>query len=166
MKNINAERSLNRIIMKTAIVYVSTHHGNTRKLAEAIAANCEVTLIDGIKAQELNLEEYDCIGLASGIAYGKFYPKMLKLMEESLPEGKKVFLLYTCGTKQVGYTNAAAKRVKEKNCEMLGEYGCLGFDTYGPFKLVGGISKGHPDSEELAEAVNFYYRIIKQNEGK
>ena len=32
--------------MKTAIVYYSRHHGNTKKLLDAIAAENEVTLID------------------------------------------------------------------------------------------------------------------------
>ena len=47
---------------------------------------------------------------------------------------------------------------------MLGEYGCLGYDTYGPFKLVGGIAKGHPDSGELAGAVSFFHDILRKAE--
>lgn len=141
--------------MKTAIIYISTHHGNTKKLVEAIAAACEVTVLDGL-APLPELSGFDRIGLASGIAYGRFYPKMLKLMEDFLPEGKQVFFLYTCGTKQPTYTRAAAKLAAAKGCEVLGEYGCLGFDTYGPFRLLSGIAKGHPDAEEIAGAVRFY----------
>ena len=33
---------------------------------------------------------------------------------------------------------------------------CLGFDTFGPFKLVGGLAKGHPDEAEIEKAVEFY----------
>lgn len=146
--------------MKTAIVYVSTHHGNTKKLTEAIAAVYEVTLIDGTKETEINLTEYNCIGFAAGIAYGSFYPQMLKLMKNCLPEGKKVFFLYTCGSKQKVYTNSAEKIAMEKGCSILGKYGCLGFDTFGPFKLIGGIAKGHPNSKEIAEAVEFFNRIM------
>ena len=32
----------------------------------------------------------------------------------------------------------------------------MGFDTFGPFKLVGGIAKGHPDEDEIRGAVEFY----------
>ena len=32
--------------MSTAIIYYSKHHGNTKKLLDAIAAKYEVTLID------------------------------------------------------------------------------------------------------------------------
>nr|WP_330379432.1 hypothetical protein [Butyrivibrio sp. AE2032] len=34
-----------------------------------------------------------------------------------------------------------------------------GYDTYGPFKLVGGIQKGHPTEDEIAEAVEFYKNL-------
>ena len=32
---------------------------------------------------------------------------------------------------------------------------CKGYDTFGPFKLVGGIAKGHPDEEDMKNAVDF-----------
>ena len=41
----------------------------------------------------------------------------------------------------------------------LGAYHCLGFDTFGPFKLVGGIAKGHPTEEEIAGATKFYREL-------
>jgi len=148
--------------MKTAIVYISKHHGNTKKLVEAIAAVHEVTLIDGTKEEAIDLTGYDCIGFASGIAFGSFYPRMLKLMKNSLPEAKKVFFLYTCGSKHKVYTNAAAKIANARNCRILGEYGCLGFDTFGPFKLIGGIAKGHPNANETAQAIEFFNSISGQ----
>jgi len=79
-----------------------------------------------------------------------------EVVEEHLPDGKKVFLVFTCGSMSSGYTSTAKSIAKTKNCTVIGEYGCLGFDTYGPFKLMGGISKGHPDANEIADAVKFY----------
>ena len=49
--------------------------------------------------------------------------------------------------------------VNEKNGIELGEYHCQGFDTFGPFKLVGGIAKGHPTSQEIEGAVAFYRNL-------
>lgn len=146
--------------MKTAIVYVSTHHGNTKKLVDAMAADHEIQVIDGTKDPMPNLTDYDCIGFAAGIAFAKFYQQMLDLMENSLPENKKVFFLFTCGTMKKVYTQAAVRIAKSKNCAVLGEYGCLGFDTFGPFQLIGGIAKGHPDADEIAGAVKFYDDIV------
>ena len=63
--------------MKTAIVYASTHHGNTKKLLDAIAAAYEVDLIDAVKIPEKDLNRYDRIGFASGIYYSKFHQACL-----------------------------------------------------------------------------------------
>ena len=35
-----------------------------------------------------------------------------------------------------------------------------GFDSFGPFKLVGGIQKGHPTDAEIKSAVEFYNSIV------
>ena len=43
-----------------------------------------------------------------------------------------------------------------QRCKEIGAYRCMGFDTFGPFKLVGGIAKGHPDEDEIRGAVEFY----------
>lgn len=55
--------------MKTAIVYYSTHHGNTKKLLDAIAEKNEVALIDVTKQPSADISEYDRIGFASGIYF-------------------------------------------------------------------------------------------------
>ena len=43
----------------------------------------------------------------------------------------------------------------EKRSKVIGKFGCKGYDTFGPFKLVGGIAKGHPDEEDIKNAVAF-----------
>ena len=48
-----------------------------------------------------------------------------------------------------------------KGADILGEYGCYGFNTFGPFKLIGGIAKGHPDQAELTGAVEFFEGIMR-----
>lgn len=37
--------------------------------------------------------------------------------------------------------NAIKSIAQEKHAEILGEYECFGFDTFGLFKLLGGIEK-------------------------
>ena len=58
--------------MRTAIVYYSKHHGNTKKLLDAIAAGNEVALIDVTAQPSADLKGYDRIGFASGIYYQCF----------------------------------------------------------------------------------------------
>ena len=142
--------------MKTAIVYYSKHHGNTKKLLDAIALKHDVVLIDVTTKEPVNLDKYDRIGFASGIYYSKFHKSLLKFAEENLPNGKPVFFLYTYGAEKSGYTDAITSVAREKNSTVLGSFGCFGFNTFGPFKLIGGIAKGHPDSNDIANAVAFY----------
>ena len=142
--------------MKTAIVYYSEHHGNTRKLLDAIAAKHDVTLIDVTKAPETDLSGYDRIGLASGIYYSSFAKQLLAYAEEHLPEGKDVFYIFTHGAPKGMFLNAVRKIAEAKHCRELGDYHCQGYDTFGPFKLVGGIAKGHPTEDEISGAVSFY----------
>ena len=59
--------------MKTAIIYTSVHHGNTKKIIDEIAKTNEVDLIDATQVTEKDLSGYDLIGFASGVYYGKFH---------------------------------------------------------------------------------------------
>ena len=147
--------------MKTGIVYYSKHHGNTRRVLDAIAAECGVTLIDATGPHAGDLSGYDLIGFASGIYFSKFHSSVLRFAQRHLPEGRPVFFLYTCGADKAGYTDAIRRVVSQKSAEVLGSFGCLGFDTFGPFRLVGGIAKGHPDQSDLRDAVQFYRGIAK-----
>lgn len=145
--------------MKTAIVYYSQHHGNTRKLLDAIAAENEVTLTDVTKQPETDLTGYDRIGFASGIYYSSFAKQLLSFAQAYLPEGKEVFYLYTHGAPKGEFLAAIREIAAEKHCSEIGSYHCRGFDTFGPFKLVGGIAKDHPTAEELRGAADFYRNL-------
>ena len=68
--------------MKTAIVYYSEHHGNTKKLLDAIAAEHDVILINVTKQPKVDLSGFDRIGLASGIYYGGFAKQMLAFAQD------------------------------------------------------------------------------------
>ncbi len=148
--------------MKSIIIYASSHHGNTRKVVETIAKECEVELLDVGSVREKDLSDYDLIGLASGIFYSKFAEDILDFARVNLPMNKDVFLIATAGNPRDGNFNAIAKIVGEKNCKEVGRFQCKGFDTYGPFKIVGGIQKGHPDEKELQEAVSFYKELVSK----
>lgn len=148
--------------MKTAIIYYSKHHGNTKKLLDAIAETGDVTLLDVADSKNVNLEEYDLIGMASGIYYQSFHDSVLQCVKERLPKYSKVFLVYTYGIKRDSYTAAAMRAVKLKGGDILGSYGCRGFDTFGPFKLVGGIAKGHPDEDDVAGVKTFFKKLCQE----
>ncbi len=143
--------------MRKAIVYTSVHHGNTEKLVKRIAEECRVDLIDAIKQMNVDLNDYDIIGFASGIYYSKFHKSILKFIEKNLADDKKVFLICTYG----GSANfkSIEQILNKKHASVVGKFGCKGYDTFGPFKLVGGIAKGHPDEEDMKNAVDFVKRL-------
>ncbi len=142
--------------MKTAIVYYSAHHGNTRLLLDAIARSFEVDLIDVTEDKACDLSGYERVGLASGIYYGGFAKQLIDFAAAKLPQGMPVFFIYTHGAPKGDFLKGIRAVTAAKDCPELGEYRCQGFDTFGPFKLVGGIAKGHPTEEEVEGAVAFY----------
>ena len=146
--------------MKIAIVYYSKHHGNTKKLLDAMSRGRDVTLIDASQGERADLSGYDLVGFASGIYYSKFHKSVLSCAEKDLPQGKRVFFVYTYGAEKKGYTDAIRAMVEKKNAHVEGEYGCLGFNTFGPFKLIGGLAKGHPNQGEVAGAAEFLDQLV------
>ena len=137
----------------------SKNHGNTQKLLNAIAAENEVTLIDVTAQPAADLSGYDRIGMASGIYYSSFARQIVDWAEGHLPEGKPVFYIYTHGAPAGNFLKAMRKIAAARHCTELGEYHCQGFDTFGPFRLVGGIAKGHPTEAEIRGAVAFYRKL-------
>ena len=142
--------------MKTAIIYYSRHHGNTKKLVDAVAAKHNVDIFDVVEKPDADLSGYDTIGIASGTYAWKFAKQILTYINNHLPEGKKVFFISTSASGKAGYEKSAAEACKKKNCEILGSYTCMGFNTFGPTKLFGGTGKGHPDEKEIQGAVDFF----------
>jgi len=148
--------------MKVAIAYYSQHHGNTKKLLDAIKDLADVELINVVECKKADLSDYDLIGFASGIYFGKFSKAVMEFARNNLPSNKRVFLINTYGVKG-DYTKEMKKIIAEKSCELLGTYGCRGFDTFGPFKLIGGIAKGHPDETDVKGALEFFRRITSSS---
>ncbi len=58
-----------------------------------------------------------------------------------------------------GNTPIRCQQRSKRRGEGIGVYGCCGFDTFGPFKLIGGIAKGHPTQREIDDTVGFYGRL-------
>ena len=85
---------------------------------------------------------------------------MLNFASVNLPANKKVFYICTYGG------SAAYKSIEEvtasKHAVNIGYFGCKGYDTSGPFKLLGGIAKGHPNVEELQKAREYYQSICQE----
>lgn len=146
---------------KCAIVYASYHHNNTEKLVKAVSEQIsDVTLINALQSESVDLSGYDVIGFASGIYFFSFHKKLLRFAESNLPENKKTFLMCTCGEKSERYFNKIEKIITEKKGTVAGKYTCFGYDTYGPLRTIIGLKKGHPDEKEISEGAEFVKGIV------
>ena len=129
------------------------------------ASGCHQTILrcDAINARECkqaDLSDYDLIGFASGIYGFNFDESVVEFAKNNLPSNKRVFLIHTYGVK-ADYTKQMRRIIADKSCRLLGVYGCRGFDTFGPLKLIGGIAKGHPDENDIRGAVEFFRKVIE-----
>ncbi len=147
--------------MKILIIYESIHHGNTEKIAKAMA---EVLKADMLKTKDVTnevLDNYDLIGFGSGIYYGKFHKNILDLIDNIKPiANKKAFVFSTSGQGKEKYNEAAEKKLIEKNFEAANNFACRGYDTFGPFKIIGGVAKGKPDESDIKKAKEFALQFL------
>ncbi len=142
------------------IIYASTHHGNTKKVVDAIAKEFDVELVDATQVHEKDLSGYDLIGFASGIYAAQFHQQIKNFAQINLPQNKKIFFIMTSAMNK-DFSKSMAESIKGKNAEVVGKFTCHGYNTFGPFKLVGGTSKGHPDENDLKDAVEFYRTLVR-----
>ena len=75
----------------------------------------------------------------------------------------RVFLLTvlapTIRTKATTALNRPSAVAREKSAVVAGEFGCRGFDTFGPFGKIGGIAKGRPNEKDLERARAFARKV-------
>ena len=147
------------LLLRSLIVYGSHHHGNTKKLAAHLAACYDITLINAEETDAIPFASYDLIGFASGMDFGGFYPSVIRLAL-MLPPGKMVYSFYTCARDQAAYGLQIREIAEAAGCHFLGKFGCKGYNTYGPLKLIGGMNRHHPDSTDLQAASSFYEQIL------
>ena len=145
--------------METLIIYVSTHHGNTKKVVERMAPILEAKLVGPEEIGSNELNSYDLIGFGSGIYIGKHHKDLISFVEK-FPDfvGKKAFIFSTCGGDEKnieGNHKKLREKLKEKKFDIIGEFSCKGWDSVGPLRLVGGIHKDRPNEEDLKNAENF-----------
>jgi len=147
--------------MKVLIVYNSVHHGNTEKVAKVIADELKAKMVKPTEEEVNKLLEYDLIGFGSGIYMSKHHESILQLVEK-LPavKDKKAFVFCTSGSSK-NYNEPLKEKLTAKGFQVVGEFSCKGFDTYGPFKLIGGINKGRPNEEDCRKAQGFAHSFLK-----
>lgn len=151
--------------MKTLIIYASYHHMNTKKIADAMANAMGADTLPIGEAGTAVIGSYDLIGFGSGIYFGKFDKRMIKYIADNGWTGKKTFVFSTSGFGMDRFNNEPLRMLDEKHAENLGSFHCRGYDSYPLFKIVGGISRGYPNEEDMQDAENFALEMKKAASG-
>ncbi len=143
-------------MIKSLIICLSVHHGNTEKIVKAMP---EVLGAEILKPDEVNmvrLFEYDLIGFGSGIYFGRHHQELLNLAEQLPVLNRKAFIFSTRGIGSKSFYHRALKeKLTKKGLEIIADFSCLGFDTNGFIKIFGGINKQRPNEKDLAKAKEF-----------
>jgi flavodoxin len=149
--------------MKAVLVCKSVSHGNTKKVADVIAGVLEGPVVDPAEITAAGLSSYDLVGFGSGIYTRKFHPELCEFVQSLAKEQRgKAFVFATSGFKDAGptaFSRALVKLAQEKGFDVVDTFSCRAFDTFAPFKIVGGIRKGHPDAADLEAARVFAQRL-------
>ncbi|MEM2930904.1 MAG: flavodoxin family protein [Thermoproteota archaeon] len=153
--------------MKTLIVYVSIHHGNTEKVAKTIASVLGADLARPAEADAETISKYDLIGFGSGIYFGRHHESLFSLVERlPIQNGKRVFIFSTSGLRKIMLIHDFDKPLRNmllaKGFIIVGGFNCRGWDTYPLWvRPFGGINKGKPGERELEEAKRFAISLKK-----
>lgn len=146
--------------MKALIVCASVSHGNTRRIAEAMGPVLSAQVVAPERVDPADLAGYDLVGFGSGIFSGRFHPSLRDFVA-SLPRAagsSRAFVLATSGLPEPPFrpfTGPLVRRLEAKGFQMSGTFACRGYDTWLPFRLVGGINASRPDAADLAAARTF-----------
>ncbi len=146
-----------------SIVYASVHHNNTKKVVDYLKANLDdVELFKSTDIEEPNLNETKYLILASGIYFGNLHRSILNYIEKTNLENVNVIVVYTCGMHYKNFLKKVKRILEEKKANYLGDAYSKGYDTYGILKSIGGISKNHPNDEDLNKILTSIKSLIKQ----
>jgi flavodoxin len=158
--------------MGAIVITASVHQGNTDKLARVIA---ELLGAERKRPWELRrdeLGEYELAGFGSGIYDAKHHDSLLRLAASLPPSpGRKAFIFSTNGVpialagKALVAKNSIDSHAELRSLllaagyEIVGEFGCAGFNKNSFLKYFGGINRGRPNVEDLADAKEFARRL-------
>jgi flavodoxin len=169
--NENVKVKKEPVPVKSLVIVFSYHHKNTEKIAHAIA---DVLGAPVKTPQEVSPEEiaaYDLVGFGSGIYGGTLDASILDLADQ-LPQSvrTKAFIFSTYGAPSIAVTrdfvanNHAEIRGKLqlKGYNVLGEFGCAGWNTNSFLDYFGGINKGRPAADDILNAEAFALKMVER----
>lgn len=134
--------------MKTVIVCASVMHGNTRRVADVMAqALGGADVVPPEEADLTALVGADLVGFGSGVFYGRLHPRLTDFVRALPPGGAGRSCSPPVGCRRshaAPFTRPVIRLLEGKGFTVDGSFSCRAFDTWAPFKLIGGLNKQRP----------------------
>ena len=139
--------------MNPVVIY-STKSGNTEKVALEIAQelNCKaIKILAESDFSKISVKDFDLVFIGTWVRGGEPSPNMLRFLKQlNLEDSNRQFALFMTwaggGKSDVLTFNRVKQLLEAKNQKLLDDYNkCLG-------KTFGFARRGHPDTQDLAEA--------------
>lgn len=155
--------------MKTLILYYSGYKLNTEKIARILKRETKADLInikDKKNKIDFNINDYDLIGLGSGVYKEDLARHIYRMIEELDLKDKNVFVFSTSGMGAKHYNKRLIKTLKSKGAIVKGDFACRGvfrtkeFSKIKVFRYIEWYAKGHPNSKDFKNAKKFIDKII------
>lgn len=149
---------------KTLLVCTSVHHQNTARIAREMAGVLGADCAAPAECPYSRLAGCELLGIGSGVYYGQPHDELLQWVR-GLPETHArdlpVFIFTTSGLPVLAklWHWPLKKMLAAKGYDVIAEFTCRGFDTWGPLWLAGGLNRRHPDEHDFARAREFAQRI-------
>lgn len=145
--------------MNSIIVCTSVSHGNTQRVADVIGEVLTAPVVDPSQADVGELAAAELVGFGSGIFMGSFHHNLRTFVDQlPMTETGKAFVFATSGFRPRGlqpYFRPMTAAIEQKGWRVVDTFSSRGFDTFLPFKLVGGLRKGRPNDADLEAAQRF-----------
>jgi flavodoxin len=151
--------------MNPVVIY-STKSGNTEKVALAIAKELNCNSIKISKETDfsaISFKDFDLVLIGTWIRGGEPSPDMTSFLKQlSLKDGNRRFALFMTwaggGKSDVLAFNRVKQLLEARNQKLLdNSFKCLG-------KTFGITRRGHPDSQDLANARKWAKNLVSDTE--
>lgn len=138
------------------------HRGNTRRIADAFAnvLNADVFRLEDVTVEDL--ARYALVGFGSGIYYGRHHRSLLAFAETTGGDARPAFIFSTAGLSflSVVWHRPLRQRLRGRGWQVLDEFTCPGWDSWGPLRLIGGLNRRRPDERDLDQARAFARNLL------
>ncbi|MCX4808430.1 flavodoxin family protein [Streptomyces sp. NBC_01214] len=165
--------------MKTLLVCTSVSHGNTRRVARAMAEVLDARVAAPDEVEVSDLPGYDLVGFGSGVFSQRMHRDLLGFVRAVPRPGTgsrpgsgsrattsrgPAFVFATSGLPELAFapfTRPLVRLLEGRGFAVVDTFTCRALDTWMPFRLIGGINKQRPDEDDLVAARAFARRLGK-----